>query len=195
MVSSGTLDTLVETRLLRAEPNTMGGISYEVSHDSLIKPILESREKRKLKEKEAELEKEILEHRKNQRVQRRALIIISAAFVVSVGFAGWAVVAQLNAVKAKKNVVLAKHVVDQKNKELVHAKLALEEKNQENKKMLSVYVEAEINREKQVLRKTEHEITIYTTFKRRDLLPGSIRERDSLLKRIDTLINKINSIK
>ena len=61
--------------------------------------------------------------------------------------------------------------------------------------MLSVYVEAEINREKQVLRKTEHEITIYTTFKRRDLLPGSIRERDSLLKRIDTLINKINSIK
>jgi len=36
------LKTLVDTHLLRAERNTFGRISYEISHDTLIEPILES---------------------------------------------------------------------------------------------------------------------------------------------------------
>jgi len=37
------LRTLVDAHLLRAEQNTMGRFSYEVSHDTLIEPILESK--------------------------------------------------------------------------------------------------------------------------------------------------------
>jgi hypothetical protein len=36
------LATLVDRRLLRQEPNTVSGMSYEVSHDTLIDPILQS---------------------------------------------------------------------------------------------------------------------------------------------------------
>jgi len=36
------LTTLVDRRLLRQEPNTVSGMSYEVSHDTLIDPILQS---------------------------------------------------------------------------------------------------------------------------------------------------------
>ncbi|MFK7946600.1 MAG: hypothetical protein AB8G11_03335 [Saprospiraceae bacterium] len=36
------LTTLVDKRLLRQEPNTVSGMSYEVSHDTLIDPILQS---------------------------------------------------------------------------------------------------------------------------------------------------------
>jgi len=37
------LRTLVDAHLLRAEQNTMGRFSYEVSHDTLIEPILDSK--------------------------------------------------------------------------------------------------------------------------------------------------------
>lgn len=48
-VSESTLDALIETRLLRQEPNTLGGFSCEVSHDSLVAPILKTRDERKLR--------------------------------------------------------------------------------------------------------------------------------------------------
>lgn len=36
------LATLVDERLLRQEPNSVSGVSYEISHDTLIVPILQS---------------------------------------------------------------------------------------------------------------------------------------------------------
>ena len=44
-VSKETLRQLVDTRLLRPEPR-LGGVFYELSHDTLVEPILRSRRKR-----------------------------------------------------------------------------------------------------------------------------------------------------
>lgn len=44
------LDQLVDIRLLRAEPNRQGGRSFELSHDTLIAPVLGSRAERKGRE-------------------------------------------------------------------------------------------------------------------------------------------------
>lgn len=38
-ISESLLKILVDKRLLRSEPNTVGGISYELSHDTLVNPI------------------------------------------------------------------------------------------------------------------------------------------------------------
>ena len=52
------LQKLVNAHLLRAERNTVGGFSYELSHDTLIEPVHEAAEKRRLKEEEAKTEAE-----------------------------------------------------------------------------------------------------------------------------------------
>ncbi len=48
------LDNLVNFRLLRREPNSLGGDSYEISHDTLIAPVLRSKNVRKAAEKAEE---------------------------------------------------------------------------------------------------------------------------------------------
>src|SRR4029077_17740756 len=45
-VSIATLDELVDQRLLRVEPR-VGGASYELSHDTLVRPILADRAERR----------------------------------------------------------------------------------------------------------------------------------------------------
>jgi len=95
------LDLLVSTHLLRAERNTVGGFSYELSHDTLVKPISEARKIRLDKEEEeaqtqanaerqrAEREKaeqERLEFEKERRRQRKIIVVVSLAAVVSILF-------------------------------------------------------------------------------------------------------------
>lgn len=57
-VEKNILQKLVQTHLLRAERNTTGGFSYELSHDTLIEPILISRKQRIQKELEEQKELE-----------------------------------------------------------------------------------------------------------------------------------------
>lgn len=56
-ISDDLLYKLVNTRLIRREPNSLGGFSFEISHDTLLDPIMESRQERRIKE-EAEKERE-----------------------------------------------------------------------------------------------------------------------------------------
>jgi len=53
-ISETTLNLLVDNRLIRPEINTVQGISYELSHDTLIEPILVVKQKRLLEEAEKE---------------------------------------------------------------------------------------------------------------------------------------------
>ncbi len=76
-IKNETLKTLVETRLLRAERNSVEGFSYELSHDTLVPPIKEIADKRRDEE-----EKERL--RSKQRRQIR--IIVLAILVATVSF-------------------------------------------------------------------------------------------------------------
>ncbi len=49
-ISKKLLQQLVDTHIVRSEPNTAGGFSYELSHDSLVKPILRAYQKRREEE-------------------------------------------------------------------------------------------------------------------------------------------------
>jgi len=53
------LQKLIDNRLLRIEPNTTGGFSYELSHDTLVEPIMVSAKKRRAKEDKDKFEKDL----------------------------------------------------------------------------------------------------------------------------------------
>lgn len=69
------LNQLESTFLLRRESTSTGGFNYEVSHDTMIAPILKSKSERKA------LEKAAAERREAQRRQRRLLAVLVAAGV------------------------------------------------------------------------------------------------------------------
>jgi formylglycine-generating enzyme required for sulfatase activity len=52
------LSKLVDTHLVRAEPNPQGGLSYELCHDSMVNPILNVKKVRKQAEQQAAFEAE-----------------------------------------------------------------------------------------------------------------------------------------
>ncbi len=114
-VSEDVLKKLVNTHLLRAERNSTGGFSYELSHDTLIEPILISRKKRIDKEEEAKAEAErkeelriakekakieSIENAKKRKRQRQIIVIVSIAAVVSIVFGVFGFV---NMIKAQKS--------------------------------------------------------------------------------------------
>jgi hypothetical protein len=102
-VSTTTLTTLVETRLLRREPNSTDGFSYELSHDTLVKPVLDAKEQyeaeqaliRQAQQKEAErvaaiqkAEEERIEKAKLKK-QFQILAVAFGLALVAVFVAGW----------------------------------------------------------------------------------------------------------
>ena len=104
------LQKLVNSRLLRSEPNTTGGYSYEISHDTLVEPISAAykirsekekkeeelrvkneelriereKEKEELRVKNEKLRIERIENEKKRKQQRTIIIIVSVAAVVSI---------------------------------------------------------------------------------------------------------------
>ena len=60
------LDQLVNTRIIRREPNNLGGLSYEISHDTLLAPIIEARTERKIVEDREQKRQEELELQRNR---------------------------------------------------------------------------------------------------------------------------------
>ncbi len=71
-VSKDTLEQLVrEHHLLRVEPMSSGGVSYEISHDSLVKPILSAKKERLDKERLEKAEEEKMTAYKEELEQER----------------------------------------------------------------------------------------------------------------------------
>jgi hypothetical protein len=94
------LRTLVDTHLLRAERNSFGRFSFEVSHDTLVDPILESQKKYKdelenikrenerreeLRKLKVEQIKKEEERRRQSKRQRTIIYIIGISLVISIG--------------------------------------------------------------------------------------------------------------
>jgi hypothetical protein len=88
--------------ILRSEPNTTGGISYELSHDTLVAPILkakkeredeeellrlEAEKKQELQREREKAEKERSERERERKRQRSITAIISIAAVIAIGLA------------------------------------------------------------------------------------------------------------
>jgi hypothetical protein len=72
-VSPETLRKLVDSHLLRAEPSLHGGYTYELSHDTLVAPVLKAKGKRKEEERvEAEREAQRRKELELEELRRRA---------------------------------------------------------------------------------------------------------------------------
>jgi len=131
-VKEETLKILVNTHLLRAEQNTFQRFSYELSHDTLVEPILESQKKYKEEQAAIKAEEERKEElrilkeeqerkeaeRQRKIKQQRKLIrwsLIFSAIVVVVGVI--AVVMGIRAVSSEKEAKLnAKEAEKQTNR-------------------------------------------------------------------------------
>ncbi|MBK8562460.1 MAG: hypothetical protein IPN76_03710 [Saprospiraceae bacterium] len=89
------LDDLERTYLVRREPNTVGGFSYEISHDRLVAPVMKMKGERKAKEEKIAAAKRM----------RRLVGLVALAVVVAagaVGFGVWAFNQKAEAERAKK---------------------------------------------------------------------------------------------
>lgn len=97
-LSMDTLRLLVDSHLLRAEPGLRGGYTYELSHDTLVKPVLQAKVERLAHEqaareetarKEREQER-ALERKKRQRAYLLAIVGLALAAIAIIA-AIWAV--------------------------------------------------------------------------------------------------------
>lgn len=90
-VPAALLKQLVDSRLLRAEPNPGGGFNYELCHDSLVKPILLAKAQRVAAERERQQQEELRQAREKAareeaqrlRERRRSLIVIGVVSVLA----------------------------------------------------------------------------------------------------------------
>lgn len=106
-VSKETLSTLVNTHLLRAEQNNVGGKSYELSHDTLLEPIIEvkkeriAREEREAEKRRREEELQQIKKQQAKKLKRSRNIFITVSAIglgLTIGFLIW----QDNQVKAER---------------------------------------------------------------------------------------------
>lgn len=122
-ISQTLLNQLESTFLLRRESTSTGGFNYEVSHDTMIAPILKSKGERKALEKaEAEL-KEAL------RKQRRLLAVLGAAILalaVVIGVMVYVLRLRNDAVEALKIAEQEKTKAEKNLKDFLDAQKAKE---------------------------------------------------------------------
>lgn len=92
-LSETTLDKLVNLHLLRSEINTVGLLSYELTHDTLVEPILEEKKRRDEKTKKVAEEKARQEaeqrirqetEAKFQKRKRISILVILSLVVLSI---------------------------------------------------------------------------------------------------------------
>lgn len=93
-INDDLLTKLLMSRLIRPE-NTRLGRTYEISHDTLVKPILGAYQKRMVKEKRlADFQKEREEEHQKQKKRRRRNLSILAFLLVAlslIAISGWVV--------------------------------------------------------------------------------------------------------
>lgn len=86
-LSETLLSELEKTYLIRREVNTVGGFSFEISHDTLVLPIQKAKKARQAQEEQERLQQEQLEKEKQlaeeRRKRRRATWLAVAGLVLS----------------------------------------------------------------------------------------------------------------
>jgi len=112
-VSKPLLLRLLNSHILRSEPNSTGSFSYEVCHDTLIAPIMKAKNIRKIQEEHIELEKQRLKDlliaQEKQRKQRKTLIISIALAVVFFAIGVFGIVQWYWAKQATNEAIEEKH--------------------------------------------------------------------------------------
>ncbi len=120
------LQVLVDVHLLRSEPSLQGGYTYELSHDTLVAPVLEARRKRRQAEqaareaeqrriREAEIASAKAEAARERRRRVFSNVLAAVAvvgLVVSVWQSGKAIEAKELAENAKEEAVNARETAE-----------------------------------------------------------------------------------
>src|SRR6185436_13246777 len=80
-VSGELLRKLADTHIIRSEPHSSGGYMYEVSHDTLVAPILKAKARRYQKEAEEKRQQELLElkQQRKKKIKRAIGLLASLA--------------------------------------------------------------------------------------------------------------------
>ncbi|MCB9274629.1 MAG: hypothetical protein H6564_11355 [Lewinellaceae bacterium] len=120
------LAKLVDSHLIRAEPSLRGGFVYELSHDTLVGPILRAKKKR-LEEELRRAELQAQEKRERELIQERKRRRWATALAV-IGFLlfGIALAASLIAIRQSK---LAQAKEEEAKENLAHFLAAQQEKD------------------------------------------------------------------
>lgn len=102
-LTANLLQELEKTYLLRREPNTLGGYNYELSHDTLLEPVVAAKKKREIEEAErrraeeeaakqerlrVEAEAQRIEREKIQKARQRNILFTIGALLL-LGWALW----------------------------------------------------------------------------------------------------------
>ena len=134
-LSPDLLRELENTFLVRREPNTLGGHNYELSHDTLLAPVVRAKKRRMAAEEERRRKEELAaeeariarEKAEAQRRQRRALFtsIVAGALVLAAVVATWVAYQQSN--KAADAIVLAEQKTREADESNLNAKAKAEE--------------------------------------------------------------------
>ncbi|MFK7808289.1 MAG: hypothetical protein AB8F74_10855 [Saprospiraceae bacterium] len=139
-ISPALLAKLVDSHLLRAEPSMKGGYTYELSHDTLVAPVLRSKRKRKKEEarliaeknrleKEAEME-ELREEAAQERKRRNQATMAAVTGFLLFGLAMAAsVFAYSSYVKATKAETIALQKEEEARQSLLMLRQEQEQKS------------------------------------------------------------------
>ena len=132
-VSEELLRKLVDSHIIRAEPSMQGGYTYELSHDTLVAPVLKSKTKRKeeeRKKREAQIRKEIEAQKRAEEAERRRLALERKRRLQFNIFLGVVISLTIITSLAWNLVTVAK-----KNRELEEAKQDIEQLFEEQQKL------------------------------------------------------------
>jgi len=101
-IESETLRELVDSHLLRAEPSLQGGYTYELSHDSLVSPVLKAKKKRLEQERQAAELRARAEQERALAIERRKRMRARLVAVAMTILAALSMVATLIAVRQSR---------------------------------------------------------------------------------------------
>ena len=82
-VSPELLRRLADTHIIRSEPHSSGGYMYEVSHDTLVAPILKAKARRYQSQQEEKIQQHLMEIKRQRKKKINRAIAFLVALVVS----------------------------------------------------------------------------------------------------------------
>ena len=114
-VSGELLRKLADTHIIRSEPHSSGGYMYEVSHDTLVAPILKAKARRYQREAEQKRQQELLElkQKRKKKIKRAIALLASLAglFLLISLIVAWSLRSQLEQIGFGLIAILASSIL------------------------------------------------------------------------------------
>ncbi len=132
-VTHATLRALENAFLLRREANSVGGFSYEVSHDTLVGAIISRKQER---EQEEETKLVVIREQQRRKKETKQRLRLAGAVVLAIlgfGLAGLAWNKSIEAEMQQKNAEEARNVALQAKKEAENSLTALQNEQKRSK--------------------------------------------------------------